>query len=92
MTLTVELDPELELRLRREAAICGLEPAQYVRRFLADGLPPQNEQTRGALWDTLSPVEWVAALRAFSASHSAETPVLSEKAMSRESIYGTRGA
>ena len=43
MTLTIELTPEEEARLRQEAAACGLETQEYAHRKLvriaANGAP-----------------------------------------------------
>ncbi len=35
--------------------------------------------------------EWIARFHAFVQSHSTSTPLLSDEAISRESIYGDRG-
>lgn len=44
MTLTIDLQPELETRLREEAARLGLDPRAYVVRTLQERLtpPPQT--------------------------------------------------
>ena len=41
--------------------------------------------------NTLSSEEWSKAFHAWVDSHSTETPLLSDEAISRESIYGDRG-
>jgi len=40
---------------------------------------------------SLNAEEWSRELHAWIHSHSADTPVLPDEAMGRESIYGTRG-
>jgi hypothetical protein len=39
MTLTIELDPQLERRLQVEAAKSGVEPKEFVRQVLDNALP-----------------------------------------------------
>lgn len=42
-------------------------------------------------YDTATPEEWARELRAWASSHPSETPLLSDRAISRESIYEGRG-
>ena len=41
--------------------------------------------------NTLSAEEWSRAFHAWADSHPTDTPLLSDEAISRESIYGDRG-
>ena len=51
----------------------------------------QRLEARESLTGSLSAKEWSHALHAWIHSHSTTTPVLSEEAIGRESIYGARG-
>ncbi len=51
------------------------------------GLPPLDTGPA----KTQTPAERVAAFRAYVASRDPNTPVLSDEAISRESMYGERG-
>ncbi len=42
-------------------------------------------------YETATPEEWSRAWREWAASHSSDTPALSEDAVSRDSIYEGRG-
>ena len=81
MSITIELTPELEAKVQRNAESKGLPVGEYVLQTLHAA--PIEEKS---LWETLSPEEFARSLREWSESH--EWPPLSEEAMSRESIYG----
>ncbi len=51
----------------------------------------QRLQAASPAANTLSAEEWSKAFQAWVDSHSTETPLLSDEAISRESIYGDRG-
>ena len=88
MSLTIQLPPELEVRLRREAERHGMEPGEYAARLLRDRLPAT--EPKPSLWNTLPPEEWARQFREWAESHR-ELPVLPPEAMERESFYGERG-
>jgi hypothetical protein len=90
MTLSVDLTPDLELRLQRAAARHGLESSDYVRRLLEDQLPPVDERPL-ALWETLTPGEWKQEFHAWLDSHDPQQPPLPPEAFERASFYGQRG-
>jgi hypothetical protein len=51
MTLTIDLPPDIEARLKREAERKGEQPADVARRLIENGLPaptpsPQYEYTK----------------------------------------------
>src|SRR3712207_7248042 len=56
MTLTIDLKPELEERLRREAERDGVGVDEYARRLIEKHLAPHPERQR-SLWETLTPEE-----------------------------------
>ena len=83
MTVTIDLEPEMEASLSALAAAQGVELAKLVERLLENQLPqdaagPMSVAERIAAWRTLSPI-------------SRGRPPLSDEAISRESIYDARG-
>jgi hypothetical protein len=89
MTLTIELAPEVENRLREAASQHGLPPEEYALRLIQESLPAA-EPTGKPLWDTLSPEEWRRAFDEWAQSHDRSTPLLSDEAVSRASFYEGR--
>ncbi len=90
MTLTIELAPELEDRLREEATRRGLDAVELARRLIEERLPaptssPQPPTLR------LTPEEWIREFDAYCASHDPTKPPLPPEAFERESFYGDRG-
>ena len=51
----------------------------------------QRLQTASPAANTLSAEEWSRKLHAWADCHATDTPLLSDEAISRESIYGDRG-
>jgi hypothetical protein len=88
MTLTIELPPELERRLAEEAARHGQAPAEFVRAVVEEKLAVAPHTSGAKL---ANPQERARAFREWAESHSRDTPLLSEEAIRRESIYGERG-
>jgi hypothetical protein len=58
MTLQIELPPEVEQRLQREADRHGLGAVDYARRLIEHGLPPADDDQRRAAISLLE--SWVA--------------------------------
>jgi hypothetical protein len=90
MTLTIDLPPDLEDRLLREAARQGLSASEYTLRLIEQQLPPRQEEKK-SLWETLTPDEWERAFDAYLASHDPTKPPLPPEAFDRASFYGERG-
>ena len=90
MTLTIDLPPELESRLREEAAKQGLEAADYALQLIQRQLP-SRAASQQSLWETLPPEEWKRQFRAWIASHDPSKPPLPPEAFERASFYGERG-
>jgi hypothetical protein len=86
MAMTIELKPEQE-RILQEALRQGR--FQSVEQALDEALHSIAVSSGGS--PALSPSERAAAYRAWAASHPRTTPVLSDEAISRESIYTNRG-
>ena len=89
MTVTIELPPDIEAGVLAQAQAEGLDVADYVRNLVrkqiasADATAPANE---------LTPEEWMRRFKEWSESPAhANLPVLSDYAISRESIYEDRG-
>jgi hypothetical protein len=80
MTITIDISPDVEARLRRAAQRAGLDMHVYVGNLLADEaplFPPDTTQDRD---------EWESDLDELAAG-SEDQPVLPPEAFSRESIY-----
>lgn len=83
--VNIELSPEKESVLRQEAARRNVPMTAYAKALLEDNLP---EQTNGTSFAT--PEEWTKAFLSWAEGHDRTTPLLSEEAISRESIYEDR--
>ncbi len=88
MTLTIDLPPALEEKLRTESAREGVAAEVFARRVLEERLFRGQEGVSAAAGDAESRLrafdEWVGGLSGRPA------PPLSEEAVSRESIYRGR--
>ena len=93
MTVTIELPSEIEAGLLAQAQAEGVDVSDYVcnlvrRQVLAGG----NQTSLSSPAHELPPEEWVRQFREWSQSHAHDNlPVLSDEALSRESIYEDRG-
>jgi hypothetical protein len=83
MNITLDLPPDVERAYLAEAQARGLPLDAVVREVLLASHPPLSS-------GEMTPEEWVREFRAWTRSHS-DLPVLSDDAISRESIYGDRG-
>jgi hypothetical protein len=81
MTVTLDLRPETEASLAALAAERGVSLEQYISHRLERQVPDQPP---------FSPAERAAAWRE-AAKGPPHTPPLSDDAISRETIYDTRG-
>ncbi|MBX3279990.1 MAG: hypothetical protein KF868_18465 [Acidobacteria bacterium] len=88
MTITIEIPPDLDRKLRDEAERQGLSVDDYARRLLEERL---SETEAPPFWATATPEEWLRAFDDWMDSHDATLPPLSAAAVSRESFYGERG-
>jgi hypothetical protein len=85
MTITLDLPPHTEQAYRAEASARGVPVEVVVREVLL-----AHEPSLGAA--EIPPEEWVRRFRAWTRSHAGDNlPVLSDEAISRESLYGDRG-
>lgn len=82
MTIAVELEEPTLSHVRREAERLEVEPQEVVKELVEQAFPQSP---------ILTPEQQFAARQKFVACHAAQTPVLSEYAMSRESFYEHEG-
>jgi hypothetical protein len=92
MTVMLNLPPEKEAKFVAAAQAQGLSTDDLVRealdRILADATA--SAVLPRSLQDELTPEEWVRQFDAWVDSHDRTTPLLSDEAISRESIYPDR--
>lgn len=86
MTVTLDLKPEIEERIKQRAAEKGLTVEAFLETVIDATV---NRQTGKSFAETASPEEWEKALKDWI-SHFPPHPVLSDEAISRESIYRER--
>jgi hypothetical protein len=86
MAMTIELKPEQE-RILQEALRQGR--FQSVEHALDEAI--HSIIPSGEMRPSLSPSERAAAFRAWAEGHPRNTPLLSDQAISRETIYSDRG-
>lgn len=85
MTLKLELTSEIEAGLLAQAKAEGLTLEQFLNRTLqsmAQASAPDTAQT---------PEAWTRSFHNWVQGHSTTTPLLSDEAVSRDSIYRDRG-
>lgn len=83
MSVTLELPPEREAALKEQAQARGMSLEQWLldltEQFAPSGSIAHLQRT--------NPREWARQFQAWADSHDPNLPVLSDEAMSRESIY-----
>ncbi len=84
MLVTLEVQPDIASKITEQAQARGVSVDAYLRSLI-------EEKDAAESRPDLSPQEKVRLLREWTASHSLDTPLLSDEAISRESIYGERG-
>jgi hypothetical protein len=86
MTVTLNLPPLVEKAYLAEAEARGLPLDAWVSEVLL------SRQPAPAVATEMTTEEWVSKFKAWTQSHAGRNlPVLSDEAMSRESIYADRG-
>ncbi len=94
MTITIELKPEIEKRLAKEADKKGLPIETFIEVFIEDKLEEaENSPTekKKLFSETATTEEWLAEFHKWLDSHKdKDYPVLSDEAYSRETIYEDR--
>ena len=79
----VELSPENEAALKKQAEAQGLTIEQWLARIAEMHVAPHSE----AHLQTTDPEEWARRFHAWAESHDRTKPPLSDEAIGRESIY-----
>ena len=91
MTVTIELPADVEAGLLAQAQAQGLDVSDYVRNLVREQVAARAAISDHPAHD-LPPEEWVRRFEAWTRSHAGDPlPVLSDDAISRESIYRERG-
>ena len=85
MTTMLEVEPEIASKIQARARERSVSVDVYLRELI-DQKVTEYESSNG-----LSSQERVRLLREWASGHSTNTPLLSDEAISRESIYGERG-
>jgi hypothetical protein len=83
MTVTLDLPPEKEAAFKAEARARGLS----LEQWMLEAADRQVQPVSIAHLQKTNPEEWARQFREWSDSHDPNIPVLSDEAMSRESIY-----
>jgi hypothetical protein len=83
MTVTLDLPPDKEAAFQAAAQARGLSLAQWMLEAAGQQVQPVSI----AHLQKTNPQEWARQFRAWADSHDPNIPVLSDEAMSRESIY-----
>jgi len=83
MTVTLNLPPEKEAAFKAQAQARDLSLEQWMLYVADQQVPPVSI----AHLQKTDPEEWARQFRIWADSHGPNIPVLSEEAMSRESIY-----
>ena len=83
MTVTLNLPPEKEAVFQAQAQARGLTLEQWMLEVADQQVPPVSS----AHLQKTNPEEWARQFDAWVNSHDPNIPVLSDEAMSRESIY-----
>ena len=84
MPTPLEVEPELASKIHARARERGVSVDVYLRELI-DQKGTEYETTNG-----LSSQERVRTLRDWASGHSANTPLLSDDAVSRENTYSDR--
>ncbi|HXM33726.1 MAG TPA: hypothetical protein VN920_00930 [Pyrinomonadaceae bacterium] len=84
MPTMLEVEPEVASKIQARARERGVSVDVYLRELI-DQKGTESES------NGLSSQERVRMLREWASGHRANTPLLSDDAISRESIYGERG-
>lgn len=85
MLTMLEVEPELASKIQARAKERRVSVDVYLRELI-DEKGTESERSSG-----FSSQERVALLRQWASGHGTNMPVLSDEAISRESIYGDRG-
>jgi predicted transcriptional regulator len=88
MNLTIELSDEKAAALRAQAEARGLTVERWVEQIAEQHAEAQPASI--AHLQKTNPKEWARRFHEWAESHDRTTPLLSDEAISRESIYPDR--
>jgi hypothetical protein len=83
MTVALDLPPEKEAAFKAQAQARGLSLEQWMLEVAEQSVQPASF----AHLQRTDPEEWARQFRVWADGHDPNTPVLSDEAMGRESIY-----
>jgi len=83
----IELPDEQAAALKAKAAAVGLTLEAWFKQLAADMTGEKSELASIVHLQESNPEKWARQFRAWADSHDPALPVLSDSAMSRESIY-----
>ena len=86
MNLTIEIPDEQAAALKAQAEAQGLSIEGWLEKLAGQQLQPASI----AHLQATDPRDWARRFRAWAESHDLNTPVLSDAAMNRASIYPDR--
>jgi len=86
MNVTIELSDEQAAALKMQAEAQGLTVERWLEQIAAQFAP----STSIAHMQETNPKEWARRFHEWAESHDRTTPLLSEQAISRKSIYPDR--
>lgn len=86
MTVTIELKPDIEARVKTEAEARGLPVEDYIESVIESQLANGGREPSS---ENSTPADRARAWEAWAVSHSLNTPVILND--SREAIYGDDG-
>lgn len=93
MSVTIELEPEIQQRLAEKAKQNGLQIETYVKILIekdVNGYLGKKSQEK-PFYETATREEWLAEFNRWVDSHKDKNyPVLPDEAYSRENIYEDR--
>ena len=82
MPTRLEVEPDVASKIETQARARGVSVDAYLRTLL------EESEAQAASRPALSPEEKARRWRELAASRDPNTPLLSDEAISRESIYG----
>jgi proteasome lid subunit RPN8/RPN11 len=88
--MTIHLKPEQEQLIGRAIEAGLIQGPDDVLDVGVEAIRKRLEE-RAALRKPMDAEQWSREFHAWVHSHSTATPLLSDEAISRDSIYGTRG-
>lgn len=86
MTVTIDLSEEQAAAFKAQAENLGFTIEEWLRILAEEAATPHSI----AQLQRTDPGEWFRQFRAWADSHDPNLPVLSDEAMSRQSIYPDR--